>query len=489
MPTLVDPIVQMSATAQNTNDASALTLRFPHPISSANCILVGFQCGAAVTATITDDTPGGSNTYTQRAAEVTTQHLYLFEAHNVTAGGRTITITFNTFPTNYYSAFAVELYNIDTSAPYHVGATSTGSGTAIDGGTLTTTVDNCFLLMFTVQTADNPGTHAGTSMTPGAGWTPVYNDLSCGTYAQWMQQFLQGAIVPTSTMAPGTLWSSVSIALKTATAGTARPAASSEASGVRIRGRQCHSVLITPSVTQPFRLQVPCRPGSTIISRSVSANSNASDHSISRIIDSAANTWRLDKKNPNGYGGNRGDTEIWSARNVIVPPEGQLTLQYFFTNAVSEIVLDYLEVIGLDGNPTPGATYETVGNQPNSGDLTAGIITPATPSGLVVSVTPVDIGAITGLVGSTYLFDAATFPEGAGGFNTLEEDNGRGHVFVISAAQLTFVWTNTNSGGVGAGVGDWANVSVHYPAGAPGIRVKLLNQGPRPNPFSMGNAR
>jgi hypothetical protein len=472
-------MIQAASSAQNITDASALLLRLSHPCLAGNCMLVAFQVGAVIAPTVADT---AGNTYTQLVTVTSNQTLFIFGAFNISAdtGPTTVTITFHSSTTPHYSGTVVEFCNVATASAGDGTASNNGSSTTADGGTITTTVNGDLIYAFMTQETDNAGTHNGTSRTPATGWFPIHNDLSCGTFSMWTQQGGAGAITSSVTFNPGTIWVGASVALKTASAGTARPA------GVRVIRRQAQSALVSP-LPQPWSIQMPCEAGSTIAGSSVSANANVSDHSILRIADTSPNTWTLAKKNPNGYGGNRGDTEIWYASNVRVPSAGQLTLNYRWVNAIQEVVLVLYELQGINAYNPIGASYEATGNQAAAGNLTAGVITPATADGIVLAVLPIDIGAVTGCATpATYVFDTVTFPEGGGGFNVLEEDNGRAHVLVTSTSTLTFVWTNTNPVG---GVGDYAIVAAQFMAGVNPGHTTLTNRGTRPAAYKPGVAR
>jgi len=153
-PTLVQKNLQVNAT----------TATFSSNVTSGNLILVAITQWNSTVSSVTDN---HSNVYTRvtaaRHANASTDYTQLYYAKNATGGATTVTVTFASGSGNIG---IYEYSGIDTNSPLDRVTSSTGSGTAPNGGSLTTAIDN--ELYFTVGVDDNGNNSAPTA---GSGYT------------------------------------------------------------------------------------------------------------------------------------------------------------------------------------------------------------------------------------------------------------------------------------------------------------------------------
>lgn len=108
--------IRQQTSAQFLNGSGAVTLTLPSVAVAANAILVvlnGYNGGGSVTATVTDDKSGGSNSYTTDAATNAAARTMFFYAPNIGAC-QTITLTPGGSINGFWQAFEID--NVPTSS-------------------------------------------------------------------------------------------------------------------------------------------------------------------------------------------------------------------------------------------------------------------------------------------------------------------------------------------------------------------------------------
>jgi RHS repeat-associated protein len=121
-------------------NASSNSVSFSSNVTSGNTIVVGITQYTATLSTVTDNK---GNTYTPVHAALqpgTSDYVELYYAKNVTGGPVTVTASFSSAHASSVGIY--EYSGLDKNTPLDQVTANTGSGTAPNGGTLTTTVDN-----------------------------------------------------------------------------------------------------------------------------------------------------------------------------------------------------------------------------------------------------------------------------------------------------------------------------------------------------------
>lgn len=155
------PVVGATATIGTTSTAV-----FGSNVTAGNLIVVFSVSPANVTQTVSSVTDSLSNTYTSAIGPIDQATLlyrvYIHYAKNIAGGACTVTTTWD--PADILKVTTVyEIAGADTATPLVDTASSTGTGTAMNGGNLDPTQANSALIAF-------GGTSTGT-VAAGTGWT------------------------------------------------------------------------------------------------------------------------------------------------------------------------------------------------------------------------------------------------------------------------------------------------------------------------------
>ena len=225
-----------SRATENFEKGNAFEYNLPNAVLSGNCVIVSltFAYSASRTIAITDN--NGGNTWTQLATvNDTGQGLTsrIYASFNTAAETSKITVTFDAALQGVQANIS-EFYNIAISSATdgsHTASSVATSGT-IASGSFNTTVNGDLIYQyganttFGTQFADHP-----TNFTPGSGFAPLAMDHNEGTFIQWQAQSSFGATNPgfISSDGGGGTYNSITVALKSATAGTAP-----SATGIRV---------------------------------------------------------------------------------------------------------------------------------------------------------------------------------------------------------------------------------------------------------------
>lgn len=451
-------LIQHVATGMERNPLGAFNFTFPNPVGAGNCLIIGLQYNSSGSSfkSITDNV---GNTWVVGAAvtNASYQSAILLYCLNAKAGITKVAITIGGLSSQESATQAVfsEWYNIALS-----GASDgfVSSSTSASPGTLTTTTPGDLIYHWGYNQSDtntNGGGYNSTSpFIPGSGFTLLSADLQVGSCDQYTVQSGSGPIIPSFTKSGSATWGSIAIALKAANAG-------SPPSGLYIAHIQ-HTYLcgVAQSRTSPIAIQFPTS-GNLIV-----AFFDSDDVFINSVSDSGSNTWVSAGKS-----------------SVSPPPPGDVASQIVYAqntapdNALhsiafsldgttsSDCMVVLYDIVGAAADAFDKATTAN-GTQTVAGNLTTASLTPSTSGGIIISGDSNDYTSMTGCVGSECIFDSVwnnlnNNTDSGTPTSTLDEDNGRGHIFNVDTSTVNFVYTD--SGGSDF-VNRWSSVAAAFKA-------------------------
>lgn len=237
-PTLVQHVLTNSN--ENFESGNNFTVVLPNPTLAGNCIVLflTYQYSGSRTVTITDDADNAWPSVTKKVDDTgNTLTSACYVLPNCNAGTRVITVTFNA-SLLAFNASASEWYNIDTSSP----ADGNNGATAVTpaaSGSFNTTVNGDLILHYAIGTGWGTQLNAGfnsnvTTLTKATGYTKLHANKEQMVFTEYQVQSTAGATNPSASVSGGSSasepFNSITIALKSATAGTA------PAPGVRVVG-------------------------------------------------------------------------------------------------------------------------------------------------------------------------------------------------------------------------------------------------------------
>jgi len=344
-------------------------------------------------------------------------------------------------------------------------------------GAIITTVNGDLIYEWGASISTNSGDGGGfngTSITPGSGFTLLSADLQVGSCDEYEVQQSFGSISPSFTSSPSSTWGSLAIALKPAHAGTAP-----SSTGIRIVHIQ-HTLigsLSTEGSAPPLPLQFPS-------SGNLLVGMFENNVVASSVTDSANNTWNLpsslvasNSNNPSWY-----FSQIMYAPNANTSPNlGGITLALQGGAQASQAFLTLYDIAGADPSPFDVGAVASGDNMVN-GNFPTVTITPSNPGELVLSNTAIDFNTINGVLAPAILDSVVNtqdddIPGGQGTSNSsLDEDNGRAHVYNVNTNPITFTFTmnETYSGSNFPGAENWVTAAAAFKPSA--------NPTPTPTP-------
>ena len=201
------PVLVQSAPGSSLTGNSSGTVSFSTPSVAGDTIVLFVRFGGTTISGVTDNHPGGSNTYTSVlgptqwgvAPNSTDRSAQVFVASNI-AGGSTLTITVSLAGNSTHDIYmaALEYSGVDPTNPVNVTAVGSGTnGSTPSTGNATTTVANTKLVATSWDsnesyTASGNGTGyvtdvaAGiTSISGGSGWSNLTEDRTAATAGTW----------------------------------------------------------------------------------------------------------------------------------------------------------------------------------------------------------------------------------------------------------------------------------------------------------------
>lgn len=446
-----------------------VNIPLPNATLAGNCLILGFQGGnPSPTWTPTDNI---GTAWPAASVHVTGagQEIFIWVKPNIDAGITRITLTPGAGSAQFNSFVVSEFNNCATSSPVDItfsnGAAaapnvSTGSGTTTGDG------DVIWLMGVDQVAADNLNLGA---FTPGSGATIIRADRAQGAYAQWQIQPTHGAINPGYTESGTNSTCVAAVAVKSASAGQARPA------GIRVFNL-C-PLIVDPAVsTTTYPYQMPLVGNVMGITWVGELAGVASTNSIASFnTDSAGNGYT---HRGNNFGANPDFAcgQFWFAENAN--PSNTLTGQINFTNTQAgrtfHSVAYFYDIVGAATAPFD-TNAESSGSQAVTADLTTHSITPTTTNGLVLGCVWIDSHTISGITTpSPGLPDMGIDTASDGNDDLWALTNGFGHFYNATTAAESWVWTVQNNVAPN-GVGPWKSGGIALKAAVvvvPGLRLQ-----------------
>ena len=425
---------------QTSNLVSVWKHPLPNGSVAGNALVVGCtEQSSGITLIATDD---HNNTWFAGplASDTTNnQNLEFFVAPNVAANTRIISVTFSS-PV-IAQCFAWEVKNIATANVFD-GTSNNGaaSGTAIQSGSITTTVDND--LIFQIVQLSNAGTQSSpVTWTKDTGFNLTLPDQTSYMAAQAKVQTTHGAINPTLTNNFSGVSAAVSctMALKGASVGGSLPA------GIKVQRIQTVNwpVFVTAANITTITLQVPTS-GNLI---AVSAG-----FALTSLSSSPSNTWTAGPSITNGLS----HAEFWYAANATSSEAMTITIN-FPSNATPNF--NFYDIIGAATSPFDVSATASGTSAASSGPITGSSISPTTANGLVLGFIQEDGETVTAVSPGLY----ESVDSGVYSNAQLDDDAGLQAYYNASSGSFSTTWTYSNYES-GTAINNWADAHIAFKA-------------------------
>jgi hypothetical protein len=288
-----------------------------------------------------------------------------------------------------------------------------------------------------------------TGYTADSGFTLLGTSNIVGTACQYGIQTTHGAINPGITVAQSgsDSFATITIALKNASAGTARPAN-------MLTVGELHIPAYASVITTTMTIQYPTF-GNLLVARFLTF-SVAAAATVSTITDNKGNVWHNRAGPVSGL--NEVQNEIWSADNATTGSDYTMTVTWGAslagtTGGDTHIVLD--DVINA-GVFDVGAT--NTGTQSSAGNLDTVVITPTTSGGKIFCEGDIFSHTASGTAGAA-ISDIYVSPVFDGGGNDLDEDALWAHIDNTDTTAKTFTFTIQHNT---TGVQGWGAVAAAF---------------------------
>lgn len=436
-------------------------LRLPDVTAAGNAIVLGVTMKPSgggcttVAGDITDDAPGGSNTWTAGPSgsnSTNNQFAFIFYALNVKAGTRLITISVGHCGTNYSRAIqatAIEVYNIATASAADGSSCNSGNaGTAVTTGSFTPGTSGDFIFAHVLRTNAQPNVAA--SWAAGSGFTLSSADRLDGSATEYGVQSVAGAINPAFTMGDAANWVSCGLALKAGVSGSGIPS-----SGITVIGIY-HETFVKGSATTQT-LQIPCR-GNLL----VAAESAHITWVLNSITDTNSNTWNNTGAQINSGSGGNGVQTFYVSPSLTCSSDMVLTVTWSNTASGHSNIMFYdianaktsSTALDIDGGTSGNSNLYTTSSAPS--------ITPSAANELVIAQQPVAYNTMGSCTGIT-LFDASSYSGmNQSGPEPVDQNNGWCHGYTVDTAQINIGWQGLFTSHV---IAEWsARASIWKPA-------------------------
>jgi hypothetical protein len=424
--------------------------QLPGLTTAGNSVVVGFTYQNNVTPMVTDDI---GNSYTIEEAyfdAADSQSVGIAAAFNIAAGARVISLCFNSDPGAFVQPMATEFDNV--TGIDGAGSATNGNGTAASPGSMTATVSGDLVYQVAVSLSFNQSSFTASSQS-GVSWNLLSADLMEGLAGQYGVDSSTGAINPTISMGTSQNWVSAGILLKPGNSG-------SVPSGLRIVHLVHENVAYHTdaggtgnSFPNPLALNFPSS-GNLLVAMIGGGNTS---ETVTGMTDTNRNTW-TQAGSPVVTGDN--DTvQAYYSGSATSSSDLGLTLNW--TDGLGDFTIFLYDVTGAASSPFD-STAGAFDFQGTTGSVTMPFtITPAVSNEIIFSQVIWDFNTGTGLNGQ--LFDTNTFSgESVSGPESVDENNGWGHVITTSTDPVSFVWTVLSDN---LPVGNWAGNAVAFTAG------------------------
>lgn len=440
----IPAVVQMVASSAEPAGIGAVVnnvnMRFPNPIGAGNCIAIALSYPNGATPTITDDNGNTWSSTPVKTADAGSGNYVSswFVLPNANAGTTTFTAGFGT-TVNPFAYRLYEITNIASTNPFNGGSSATSqAGATISSGSFTPTTNNdsnggnLILSYFAPASIANQNP---SSWTAGSGFTLGDADIAWNSNngfpqaTQYQVQANQAAINPSITATGDTNnFNCVSIALKAANHGTAKPA------GIHIDRVLHFSTGVLPS-SGTWKFQIPSTGNLGVL-----CNTNGLIITVTGVTDSDGNTWAkrqpaadesyfydIANRTPNT------NTLIASVAFSASSAVGQ-SWRYFDISGAATSPFDV--VAGLPTTNFSGLTV--INNGPS--------ITPTNSNGVVIASLGLGDGPGLGFASgapATAVFDLVTF-SGETDVSLLDNADCVGHYYNNSTSTINWNWSITN---------------------------------------------
>jgi hypothetical protein len=363
------------------------------------------------------------------------------------AGNHQYTITFTgTGTAQYVQATMGEFNNIASCTPDAVSQNTGTSAISINAGALGPFAHSGDFLFNYVAAADAPqiGTWTAGSQA-NISWAKGRSDTVNAQVFQWGQYNATAGFTPTLTSSNSVDYVSETVALPTATVGTARPT-----TGIIVAGAQSIDTNATDTGS-PLTFDMP-----TLGNLLVLMDSEANYGAISSITSSPPLNWHqvCSSTEAPQY------SSPWYASNTNPSTNMRITVNFLATS--NSRSFQAYDVVGADpaspldtGFGTNGCLTNH-GSQPTQGPLTVGSGTPSNPGELIIMVNSLDNNSGTAWTSpSGVLFMQAHHGPVYNVPTTNDENDSWALLYTQGVSLLTFTMTADDSQGTG-GVNKWA---------------------------------
>ena len=454
-------LVQHVATGMENNGVLNFEITPPNPSLNGNCLILGIQYKSSGTVSSVSDNQGDA---WLAGPSITSngQTMALFYALGVRPNTTLVTVAFNGIGglgvCESTQAVFSEFYNVASVSALDGMASSPTSKTA---GTIVTTVPGDLIYEWGASLSTNTcygGSFNGSNISAGQGFTLLSADLQVGSCDQYEVQPDSGPVTPSFSTSGSSIWSSVAIALKSASSGT------QPGPGIRIVHVQHTLVgsLTTGSQSAPIPLQFPST-GNLLVGL-------FNYVPVTGVSDNAGNTWSVPSMllsqnlvDPSLY------AQIFYSANAQTSPNlGGITLS-IPGGQTSQAFLVLYDITGASSAPFDVGAVSYGYNSVN-GNLVSVTITPSAPGEIVFAEVPISFNTINGALNGITLDSVVNtqdddIPGGQGTPNSsLDEDNAAAHILSVNTNPITFTFTlnETYSDGNYQGAGYWSAVAASF---------------------------
>lgn len=439
----------------NNATATKYILQFGTASLSGNLLVCFFNTGTGNTGGAVADNIG--NTWTRRVNVTGNQRVAEFDSQGATLGVLKITYTPSTGVTNIQGACG-EFSGVATSSALDVTCnTTSGSGTSVACGSMTTTVDGDLILQYGVQDS-GIGMTSWTHGTSPFDWVSMGTDIQIGQATQWQVQAAHGAITPAMTQAPTHNFDTVGISFKAAAAGTAP-------TGMHIVGVGHANIL--GSKATGFKVPAACT-GNLLVIGALMIDAVT----ITSISDGTTNATAAAAQLSNT---GSGQVRFWYYPNYACSTAKVLTINFSGSNSSGDTIITY-DVAGANASPLDaaitcgtstlvGSSCQNTGTDSGTGSHTINAVTvlPSTTGGILFSMMGVtDPQPINAVTPGNFTGCVST-PEASSA--DMDENNGYALEYNSSTSSRTYAYTAPIST-----AGNWAAVAVAFlaPSGGGG---------------------
>jgi uncharacterized repeat protein (TIGR01451 family) len=457
-------LVQHVAGGMDNNFATTLKISLPNPAGAGNAMILGVRFNAAGSIASVSDDRGNSwltgPTVTNSSVTISSR-MNLYYALNIAAGTQTITIAFNGLggPGGSYGfpqAVISEFYNVATVSAFDG---MSGNASARSAGAITTTSAGDLIYEWGTDVSAGDFNYGvqfnGTSITAGAGFTLLSADLQTGSADQFAIQTSAGTIGPTFSASGSDVWSSLAIALKSASSGTPPPP------GIRIVHVQ-HQMVAWPGHTTPANVAFPSS-GNLLVGLFTSTIAF-----IGGVTDSNGNAWLSAASTPGPPGGNPTGAQIVYAPNASTGSTlTNISLNLSPACSSGDCNLVLYDIAGATTSPFDKARTAT-GNQLNAGPVTMTSLTTAAGNELTLAVASINFHTINAANGAGYVLDSQVnaFDDNNASPGThpsrLDMDNAFAHIYTASPSTVTFSFSATTRTSSPSGISFWGSVAAAF---------------------------